>query len=139
MNAVLAAASGYVFARAAFDDELARLRLLEARYDAHTFRRLSMFGPLAGARCLEVGAGLAPWPAGWPRRPGRRRSSPPTPTPLPGRRRTGRGRGPPPRHPGDPLQPAAYDLVHCRALLLHLADPQQALRNMAAAARPGGG
>ena len=52
-----AAPNGYVHANAAFDDELGRLRLLEARYDSDTFRRLGMFGPLAGARCLEVGAG----------------------------------------------------------------------------------
>jgi hypothetical protein len=43
MNAELAgpptAAGGYVHANAAFDDELGRLRLLEARYDPHTFRR----------------------------------------------------------------------------------------------------
>ena len=52
-----AATGGYVHANAAFDDELGRLRLLEARYDPRTFARLSMFGPLAGTRCLEVGAG----------------------------------------------------------------------------------
>ena len=38
----------------------------------------------------------------------------------------------------DPLQAGRYDLVHCRALLCHLADPLRALRNMAAAVRPGG-
>ena len=62
-----AATGSYVHANAAFDDELARLHLLEARYDPRTFRRLSMFGPLAGARCLEVGAGtgsVARWLAG---------------------------------------------------------------------------
>ena len=52
-----AAAGRYLHANAAFDDELGRLRLLEARYDPRTFARLSMFGPLAGTRCLEVGAG----------------------------------------------------------------------------------
>src|ERR1700740_2592078 len=52
-----AATGGYAHANVAFDDELGRLRLLEARYDPGTFRRLGMFGPLAGARCLEVGAG----------------------------------------------------------------------------------
>jgi hypothetical protein len=46
-----ASVSSYVHANAAFDDELDRLHLLEARYDPCTFRRLSMFGPLAGARC----------------------------------------------------------------------------------------
>ena len=53
-----AATGGYVHANAAFDDELGRLRLLQARYDPRTFARLSMFGPLAGTRCLEVGAGV---------------------------------------------------------------------------------
>ena len=38
----------------------------------------------------------------------------------------------------DPLEPGRYDLAHCRALLFHLADPRQAVRNMAAAVRPGG-
>ena len=38
----------------------------------------------------------------------------------------------------DPLEPGRYDLVNCRALLLHLADPLQAVRTMAAAVRPGG-
>ena len=48
---------GYVHAAAAFDDELARPRLLEERYDARTFGRLSALGPLAGTRCLEEGGG----------------------------------------------------------------------------------
>ena len=38
----------------------------------------------------------------------------------------------------DPLEPARYDLVHCRALLCHLPDPGRALGVMAAAVRPGG-
>ena len=38
----------------------------------------------------------------------------------------------------DPLEPGHYDLVHCRALLCHLADPRQAVRAMAAAVQPGG-
>ena len=69
-------------ANADFDDELGRLRLLEARYDPHTHRRLSMFGPLAGTRCLEVGAGagsVARWLAARPDR--QARSWPPTSTP----------------------------------------------------------
>jgi hypothetical protein len=31
-----------------------------------------------------------------------------------------------------------YYLMHCRALLFHLADPRQAVRNVPAAVRPGG-
>jgi SAM-dependent methyltransferase len=140
MNAKLTAASGYVFARAASDDELGRLRLLEARYDAHTFRRLSMFGPLAGARCLEVGAGagsVARWLAAQAGSAGRVVATDADPRFLADAEQAGvevRRRN----ILADRLEPAAYDLVHCRALLLHLADPQQAVRNMAAAARPGG-
>ena len=60
---------GYVHATAAFGDELGRLRLLEARCDPHTFRRLSTFGPLAGAGAWRWAPGPARWPAGWPPRP----------------------------------------------------------------------
>ena len=39
---------------------------------------------------------------------------------------------------GDDVEPACYDLVHSRLLLMHLSDPAGALRRMAAALRPGG-
>jgi SAM-dependent methyltransferase len=39
---------------------------------------------------------------------------------------------------GDDVEPACYDLVHSRLLLMHLGDPAGALRRMAAALRPGG-
>ena len=54
-----AAPPGYVHAASDYNDELARLRLLQERYDERTFARLSALGPLAGAVCLEVGAGPA--------------------------------------------------------------------------------
>jgi SAM-dependent methyltransferase len=38
----------------------------------------------------------------------------------------------------DDLEAAHYDLVHCRALLMHLPDPNRALRRLADAVRPGG-
>jgi hypothetical protein len=50
-----AATGGYVHANAAFDDELGRLRLLQARYDLRTFARLSMFG-----RCAVISATCPP-------------------------------------------------------------------------------
>jgi hypothetical protein len=50
-----AAPPGYVHAASDYGDELARLRLLQERYDERTFSRLSALGPLAGAACLEVG------------------------------------------------------------------------------------
>jgi SAM-dependent methyltransferase len=144
MNAELvgpsAAAADYVHANAAFDDELGRLRLLEARYDPHTFRRLSMFGPLAGARCLEVGAGagsVARWLAAQAGPAGQVVATDINPRFLADAEKAGVQvrrhdilTGPPDR--------GRYDLVHCRALLFHLSDPRRAVRDMVAALRPGG-
>jgi SAM-dependent methyltransferase len=143
MKPLLAAApaklsDGYVHAAAAFDDELARLRLLEERYDASTFRRLSALGPLTGTRCLDVGAGagsVARWLAGQSGPGGHVVATDADPRFL-----AAVGGIEVRRHDilSDPLEAAHYNLVHCRALLCHLADPLQALRNMAAAVRPGG-
>lgn len=36
------------------------------------------------------------------------------------------------------FEPGSYDLVHCRALLMHLPDPASALRRMVEALKPGG-
>ena len=135
-----AATGGYVHANAAFDDELGRLRLLQARYDPRTFARLSMFGPLAGTRCLEVGAGagsVARWLAAQAGPSGQVVATDTNPRFLAGAHSTGVEVR---RHDilTDPLEPGRYDLVHCRALLVHLADPLQAVRTMAAAVRPGG-
>ena len=47
----------YIHAASGHDEELARLRLLQERYDARTFGRLTALGSLAGAVCLGVGAG----------------------------------------------------------------------------------
>jgi SAM-dependent methyltransferase len=38
----------------------------------------------------------------------------------------------------DQLEPLGFDLVHCRLLLLHLADPMSALQKLADAVAPGG-
>jgi SAM-dependent methyltransferase len=133
-------ASGYVHTASAFDDELGRLRLLEERYDARTFGRLSALGPLAGTRCLEVGAGagsVARWLAAEAGPAGRVVATDADPRFLSGAAMDGVEIR---RHDivADQLEPGRYDLVHCRALLCHLADPGQALRNMVAAGRPGG-
>jgi len=133
-------AAGYVHAASAFDDELGRLRLLEDRYDARTFGRLSALGPLAGTVCLEVGAGagsVACWLAAQAGPAGRVVATDADPRFLVGAPTTGIEVR---RHDilAGQLEPRRYDLVHCRALLCHLADPLRALRTMAAAVRPGG-
>jgi SAM-dependent methyltransferase len=128
----------YVHADAEPDAERARLRLLEARYDRDTFRRLAALGPLDGAHCLEVGAGtgsVARWLAHRVGPGGRVVATDRDPRLLDDEQ-TVEVR----RHDIllDETETATYDIVHCRALLLHLSDPALALRRMADALRPGG-
>ena len=128
-------ASGWDFA-----EERARLRMLEEIYDPATTRRLSNIGVTDGWRCLELGAGagsIARWlaervgPAGQVvaadidtrflqdldlsnvevRRLDIRTTD---------------------------LENERYDLVHCRALLIHLTDTERVGRRMVAALRAGG-
>jgi 2-polyprenyl-3-methyl-5-hydroxy-6-metoxy-1,4-benzoquinol methylase len=132
--------AAYIHAGADFDSELRRLHLLETRYDEGTIRRIAASGPLDGARCLEVGAGagsVARWLAARVGEQGHVVATDLDPrflTGLEGPHLEVR------RHDVlvDDLEDSAYDLVHCRALLLHLADPQRALTRMFAALRPGG-
>jgi SAM-dependent methyltransferase len=140
--AVVAAAAdhSYLHANAAFDDELGRLHLLQARSDPHTFQRLATFGPLAGTRCLEVGAGagsVARWLAAQVGPAGQVVATDADPRFLADAQKAGVEVR---RHDilADQLEPGHYDLAHCRALLFHLADPRRAVRNMAAAVRRGG-
>lgn len=136
----MAAAAGYVHAASGYHDELARLRLLQERYDARTFDRLTALGPLPGAVCLEVGAGdgsVARWLAVRAGPSGRVVATDADPRFLAGAEAAGVEIR---CHDilADPLEPARYNLVHCRALLCHLPDPARTLGVMAAAVRPGG-
>ena len=140
MTRTQAAPGGYVHARSAFEDELGRLRLLQQRYDARTFGRLSALGPLDGTACLEVGAGagsVALWLAAQAGPAGRVVATDLDPRFLAGAAAAGIEIR---RHDilADPLEPRRYDMVHCRALLCHLRDPPRAVRRMTAAVRPGG-
>lgn len=122
---------------AAFERE--RLRLLRQLADPITVRRMQHLGIQPGWRCLEVGAGdgsIARWLAGqWP-------DGKVVATDIDTRFLTEL------KAPNleirqhdilnDPLETLHYDLVHCRTVLMHLADPERALQRMAAAVRPGG-
>jgi SAM-dependent methyltransferase len=132
--------TGYVHAGADFESEQARLALLERRYDEATFRRLRALGSLEGARCLEVGAGagsVARWLSGQVGLRGHVVATDIDPRFL---FRLGAPRVEVLRHDilVDDIEEGAYDLVHCRALLLHLPDPARALERMVTALRPGG-
>jgi ubiquinone/menaquinone biosynthesis C-methylase UbiE len=130
----------YFATDAAFADEDARLRLIEQGTDEGTIRCLIRLGIARGWRCLEIGAGagsIAAW--------------------------LGEQVGPDgyvlatdidTRHlqwidaPNvvvrthdivmDPLERDSYDLAHCRAVLEHLGDPDQALGQMVRSLRCGG-
>jgi SAM-dependent methyltransferase len=122
----------------AFEHE--RLALLTQFADPITTRRLTDLGVGPGWRCLDVAAGngsVAGWLAGRVGREGRVVATDLNPRFL-------AGHGLPNlevrRHNilEDELEPAHYDLVHCRALLMHLPDPIRALRRLVDAVCPGG-
>jgi 2-polyprenyl-3-methyl-5-hydroxy-6-metoxy-1,4-benzoquinol methylase len=132
-------ASGYFAAGANFEVERKRLELLEEHDDPGTFERLRATGVCPGWRCLEVGAGagsVARWLAEQVGSDGLVVA-----TDI-DTRFLGHLRGPVEirQHDilTDPVEPGAYDLVHCRSLLTHLSDPDAALARMAEALRPGG-
>ena len=112
----------------AFERE--RLALLTQFADPITARRLTDLGVGPGWRCLDVGAGsgtVARRLAERVGREGRVVATDMSPRFL-------GGHGLPNlevrRHHilEDELEPAHFDLVHCRALLMHLPDPVRALR-----------
>jgi SAM-dependent methyltransferase len=124
----------------AWQQQRQRLAGLEAWFDPGTIRHLEALGVSPGWRCLEIGGGggsIAEWLC----------------------RRVGSGgyvlttdidtrfldaltysNLEVQRHDilRDPLPEGAFDLVHSRFLLEHLADPMAALRRMAGALKPGG-
>jgi SAM-dependent methyltransferase len=122
----------------AFERE--RLALLTRIADPITARRLTDLGVGPGWRCLEVAAGsgsVARWLAGRVGREGRVVATDLNPRFLGGHALPNLEVR---RHNilEDDLEAAHYDLVHCRALLMHLPDPVRALRRLADAVRPGG-
>lgn len=130
----------YVGTESPIGFEQERIRLLRELEDPHTIRRLEHIGAGSGWRCLEVAAGdgsIAAWLADRVGSAGHVVATDVDLRLLHGRERTNLQVR---QHDilQDPLETACYDLVHCRALLMHLAQPQRALQQMAAALRPGG-
>ncbi len=120
--------------------ELERLGYMQKMCNPITFRRLQTLGLRPGWRCLEVGAGegtVARWLAQQVGEQGRVVATDVNPRFL-------RGLDLPQLEVRahhiveDELEHGHYDLVHCRAVLGHLAEPGKALARMRAAVRPGG-
>lgn len=120
--------------------ERERLQRLEGLGDPRTTRTFDTIGVGAGWRCLEVGAGggsVARWLGSRVGPTGHVVAVDLDPRFLDDLPALGIEvrRGDITR---DEIEPAAYDLVHCRVLMVHMADPLAVLRRMVTALRPGG-
>jgi SAM-dependent methyltransferase len=135
-------ATSYFAADFARDAERSRLSILERTLDPITIghlERLAFAGGQLPRRCLEMGAGggsIARWLG---ERVG------PGATVVAADLNTHYLVGLPPAVEvrqvdltTDSLEPLHFDLVHCRLLLLHLADPMAALQKLADSVAPGG-
>jgi len=129
----------YVMAGASADTESVRLAALEADRDPSTIRRLDGLGVGPGWSCLEVGAGrgsIARWLAERVGPTGRVVAADIDCRFLTGLPDSVEVRTLDIRE--DSPERDTYDVVHSRALIMHLPDPMAALRRMAASLRPGG-
>jgi SAM-dependent methyltransferase len=116
------------------------LSFLEELFDPATVRRLEGVGVAPGWRTLEVGSGrgsVAVWLAERVGDQGRVVATDIDTTLL---EELGDHRIEVVRHDVlvDDFAPASFDLVHCRAVLVHLSDPIRAVERMASWLRPGG-
>jgi SAM-dependent methyltransferase len=131
----------YVFLSNDDARELARLRMLQTVHDPMTREMLARAGLRSGMTCAEIGAGagsIAAHMTGVVGPAGRvaaldldlRFLARPGPAGFEPRQGDILDEG--------ALEPAAYDLIHTRFLLVHLADPALAIGNIQRALKPGG-
>jgi len=123
-----------------YEVKLNRLRSLEGLYDPTTIRHLEMIRVSEGWNCLEVGAGagsVAQWLSTRVGPTGRVVATDIDPRFL---RQISVPNLEIRQHDilKDGLEIGQYDLVHCRALLMHLSEPEKGLKRMADAVRSGG-
>jgi SAM-dependent methyltransferase len=130
----------YVFGQSADQSERERLALLERTLDPLSQRRLVALGVQPGWRCLEVGAGrgsVVRWLAAQVGPRGRVVATDINlrflaEVQLPNvevRQHDIRT---------DPLETGMYDLAHCRAVLMHVPDPERVVGRLVEALRIGG-
>ncbi len=122
----------------AWERERQRLTALENLFDDTTRHRLDLLGVGEGWSCLEVGAGAGSTARWLAERVGA--TGQVVATDLDPRFLSDGPRLKVIAHDilTDEVDTEAYDLVHARALLEHLADRDRALSRMISAARPGG-
>jgi ubiquinone/menaquinone biosynthesis C-methylase UbiE len=122
------------------ETELNRLRLLEEKYHPTSIRHLETTGISEGWNCLEIGAGsgsVAQWLSA---RVGPTGTVVATDIDLRFLRQLNLHNLEIRQHNilKDDLETGYYNLVHCRCLLMHLSEPEEGLRRMVNAVRPGG-
>ena len=131
--------SSYVFDQT-WQKERDRLTAIESLFDPTSRRLLAGLGVAEGWHCLEIGCGAGGVAAWLSDRVGATGTV--LATDLDTRHIDGRGRANLEARVHDivtdPLDDAAFDLIHARAVLVHLPDRQQVLKRLIAALRPGG-
>jgi len=130
----------YILGQTADTFERERLSFLEYAADPLSQRRLAALGIRPGWRCLEVGAGhgsIVRWLAAHVGPQGRVVATDLNPRFL---TEIGLPNVEVRQHDirTDPLEPGLYELVHCRAVLIHMPDPQLVVGRMVEALRIGG-
>jgi 2-polyprenyl-3-methyl-5-hydroxy-6-metoxy-1,4-benzoquinol methylase len=130
----------YIGSTEADDVELARLRLLEAVFDPTTTRHLEMLGVFEGWKCLEIGAGAGSVTQWLSMRVGSAGQVVATDIDTRFLQQLHIPNVEIRQHDivSDALEAGHYDLAHCRNVLMHLLEPEKALKRMAAAVRSGG-
>ena len=129
----------YVFDQA-WQKERDRLTAIESLFDPASRRLLTDLGVAAGWKCLEVGCGagsVALWLADRVGASGRVLATDLDPRHVDAR---GRANLEVRTHDivTDPLDEDGFDLIHARAVLIHVPDRQHVLKRLVAALRPGG-
>jgi ubiquinone/menaquinone biosynthesis C-methylase UbiE len=120
--------------------ELNRLILLENIFDPTTIRHLEMIRVSEGWHCLEVGAGAGSVARWLSARVGPTGKVVATDIDIRFLRQLSVPDLEIRQHDiiKDDLETGQYHLVHCRAVLMHLPEPEKGLKRMANAVRPGG-
>ena len=129
----------YIFDQG-WQKERDRLLGIESLFDSYSTQRLADLGVSDGWHCLEVGfgaGGVALWLAGQVGSTGRVVAVDLDPRFLDAHGRSNLDVRKLDIRTG-PLEEAAFDLAHARAVLEHIPDRQRALERMVSAVRPGG-
>lgn len=130
----------YVFQAGEEPREFVRLHMLERIFDAGTQRRLLATGLTSGWHCLEVGAGAGSIVRWLEQRVGP--SGKVVAVDTNPRFLRGSGSSTIEILQGDisdvDLPPAAFDLVHARYVMIHIAEYQRAFERMLRCVKPGG-